>query len=60
LSGGNQRRWFSDADLVSPAILLLDDPTKGVDVSSRRELHNSFVKPLIGMTVLIVSSDNDD
>jgi len=62
LSGGNQQkvvfgRWI----LVSPEILLLDDPTKGVDVSSRRELHNFLRKAADqGMTVLIVSSDNDE
>lgn len=62
LSGGNQQkvvfgRWI----LVSPEILLLDDPTKGVDVSSRRELHN-FLRTAAanGMTVIMVSSDNDE
>lgn len=62
LSGGNQQkvvfgRWI----LVRPDLLLLDDPTKGVDVSARRELHN-FLKRAAdeGMTVLMVSSDNDE
>ena len=62
LSGGNQQkvvfgRWI----FVSPDILLLDDPTKGVDVAARRELHN-FLKRAAdeGMTVIMVSSDNDE
>ncbi|MDR1580400.1 MAG: sugar ABC transporter ATP-binding protein [Synergistaceae bacterium] len=62
LSGGNQQkvvfgRWI----LVTPDILLLDDPTKGVDVAARRELHN-FLKDAAdkGMTVIISSSDNDE
>ena len=61
-SGGNQQKVvFGRWVLVSPAVLLLDDPTKGVDVSSRRELHNFLRKAADqGMTVLIVSSDNDE
>lgn len=62
LSGGNQQkvvfgRWM----LVFPKILLMDDPTKGVDVAARRELHN-IVKQAAdkGMTVILVSSDNDE
>jgi ABC-type sugar transport system ATPase subunit len=62
LSGGNQQkaafgRWI----LVSPGILLLDDPTKGVDVMARQELHN-FLKRAAddGMAVIMVSSDNDE
>jgi ABC-type sugar transport system ATPase subunit len=62
LSGGNQQkvvfgRWI----LVAPDILLLDDPTKGVDGAARRELHN-FLKDAAdkGMTVIISSSDNDE
>jgi ABC-type sugar transport system ATPase subunit len=62
LSGGNQQkavfgRWI----LVTPDILLLDDPTKGVDVMARRELHN-FLRHAAdeGMTVIMVSSDNDE
>ena len=40
LSGGNQQklvvgRWIS----LSPDLLLLDDPTKGVDINSRQEIH---------------------
>jgi ABC-type sugar transport system ATPase subunit len=62
LSGGNQQkavfgRWI----LVTPDILLLDDPTKGVDVMARRELHNFLRRAADdGMTVILVSSDNDE
>jgi ABC-type sugar transport system ATPase subunit len=62
LSGGNQQkvvfgRWI----LVSPEILLLDDPTKGVDVMARRELHN-FLRSAAdkGMTIVMSSSDNGE
>ncbi len=62
LSGGNQQklvvgRWIA----LSPDLLLLDDPTKGVDVGSRREIHN-ILKDCIakGMSVIYVSSDNEE
>lgn len=62
LSGGNQQklaigRWM----LLNPDILLLDDPTKGVDISARREiialLREATKK---GMTILLSSSDNEE
>jgi len=60
LSGGNQQklivgRWIA----LAPKLLLLDDPTKGVDINSRREIHKILKKCTDeGMTVLISSSDN--
>lgn len=62
LSGGNQQkvvvgRWMN----VKPELLLLDDPTKGVDISSRREIHKILMDAVSrGMTVIIVSSDNKE
>jgi ribose transport system ATP-binding protein len=60
LSGGNQQkvvfgRWICE----SPEVLLLDDPTKGVDVAARVDLHD-FLRSATqnGMTVVMVSSDN--
>ncbi|MFB4298338.1 sugar ABC transporter ATP-binding protein [Actinomadura sp. NTSP31] len=59
LSGGNQQKavlakWL-DAD---PSVLALDDPTRGVDVGARAELHG-IVRDLAakGKVVLIASSD---
>ena len=38
-----------------------DDPTKGVDVATRREMHNFLQNAADrGMTVVMVSSDNDE
>ena len=62
LSGGNQQklvigRWIA----LSPQLLLLDDPTKGVDINSRQEIHRILrecVKD--GMSVVYVSSDNEE
>lgn len=62
LSGGNQQkmvvgRWMN----VKPELLLLDDPTKGVDISSRREIHQILSDAASkGMTIIMVSSDNEE
>ena len=62
LSGGNQQklvvgRWIP----LSPTLLLLDDPTKGVDIHSRQEIHEIIKAKLSeGMSVIYVSSDNEE
>lgn len=62
LSGGNQQklvvgRWIA----LSPDLLLLDDPTKGVDIHSRQEIHAILRKCLDeGMSIIYVSSDNEE
>jgi len=62
LSGGNQQkvviaRWIA----MNPALLLLDDPTRGVDVHSRREIHKILRRCADGgMTVIISSSDSEE
>ena len=59
LSGGNQQKvvlakWLA----MGPDILLLDEPTRGVDVGAKAEIY-SLLKSLSdeGMTQLIVSSE---
>lgn len=62
LSGGNQQkvvvgRWLT----TSPLLLLADDPTKGIDVKARTDLHQEFVKLAEnGSGVIMISSDNDE
>lgn len=58
-SGGNQQksiigRWAR----TSPKVLLLDEPTQGVDVHARLQIHTA-VKHLAdhGLSVIVVSSD---
>jgi ABC-type sugar transport system ATPase subunit len=62
LSGGNQQkavigRWLA----VDPAVLLLDEPTRGVDVGARAEIH-AEVRRLAeaGSAVLFASSELEE
>lgn len=59
MSGGNQQkavlaRWLE----LGPRLLLLDDPTQGVDVGARAAIH-AFIRSTAaaGMSAIIVSSD---
>ncbi len=62
LSGGNQQkvvvgRWLS----TSPRLLLADDPSKGIDVKARNDLHQEFAKLAEqGNAVIMISSDDDE
>ena len=62
LSGGNQQKvvlgkWF----LRNPKVLLLDEPTRGVDVGAKREIYRiicDFAES--GGTVVMISSEIDE
>jgi len=47
--------------MTQPKVLLLDEPTRGVDVGAKREIH-SIVKQLAaeGMGVIVVSSELEE
>ena len=59
LSGGNQQkvvlgRWL----MTEPKILLLDEPTRGIDVGAKAEIYqliNNLAKQ--GMAIIVVSSE---
>ena len=62
LSGGNQQKVVVAKNLsVSPHVLLLDDPTVGVDIGSKREILME-VRDLAaaGTAVILVSSELEE
>jgi len=62
LSGGNQQKVLLARLLVrEPDVLLLNDPTRGVDVATRQLLYGVF-KDLAskGMTIVILSSEIEE
>ena len=59
LSGGNQQkvalaRWLS----IEPGILILDEPTQGVDVGAKAEIH-ALIQELAGrgLAIVMISSE---
>jgi ribose transport system ATP-binding protein len=59
LSGGNQQklllaRWLE----INPKVLILDEPTRGVDVGAKAEIY-ALIQQLVekGMAVLFISSE---
>src|SRR5262249_1246419 len=59
LSGGNQQkvalaRWLA----IDPAVLILDEPTQGVDVGSKSEIHE-LMENLAehGLAIIMISSE---
>jgi inositol transport system ATP-binding protein len=59
LSGGNQQkvligRWL----LTKPKILILDEPTRGIDVGAKAEIHKLITRLAgEGVAVLMISSE---
>jgi rhamnose transport system ATP-binding protein len=59
LSGGNQQkvalsRWLA----IRPAVLILDEPTQGVDVGSKSEIHRLMVDLAEqGVAIIMISSE---
>jgi ribose transport system ATP-binding protein len=59
LSGGNQQKaiiakWI----MISPSILIIDEPTRGIDVGAKKEIYEVLneIKSL-GKAVIMISSD---
>ena len=59
LSGGNQQKvvlakWLS----VTPKLLILDEPTRGIDVASKSEIHNLIAHLADrGLAIMMISSE---
>jgi len=62
LSGGNQQKVLIGRALaVEPKILLLDEPTRGVDIGAKQEIY-ALIERLVaeGMAVMLISSDMEE
>jgi ribose transport system ATP-binding protein len=62
LSGGNQQRAiFGRAFAAEPRLLLLDEPTRGVDVGAKAEIYSLIDRAADeGMAVLVASSELEE
>jgi len=62
LSGGNQQkvvigRWLA----TRPSVLLLDDPTKGIDIQTKEDLYATLDELCSqGVSILLHSSDDEE
>ena len=59
LSGGNQQKLvIAKALLADPSILILDEPTRGIDVGAKAEVYGIISRlALAGKAVIMVSSE---
>jgi rhamnose transport system ATP-binding protein len=59
LSGGNQQkvalaRWLA----IDPSVLILDEPTQGVDIGSKSEIHRIMIELAErGVAIIMISSE---
>jgi ribose transport system ATP-binding protein/rhamnose transport system ATP-binding protein len=62
LSGGNQQKIVIGKWLVgNPKLLILDEPSRGVDVGARGEIHRIIRELAVqGMSVIVISSEAEE
>ena len=62
LSGGNQQKvvlgkWLA----ASPKVLILDEPTRGIDANARKEIYASIRRlSKEGLSIILISSDFEE
>jgi len=62
LSGGNQQKvMFARAVAAAPRVLLLDEPTRGVDIAAKFDIH-AVLRELAasGVAIVLASSDLEE
>ena len=59
LSGGNQQKVLLGKWLATqPQVLILDEPTRGVDVGAKKTIHDKIIELAEkGITIILISSD---
>jgi ABC-type sugar transport system ATPase subunit len=62
LSGGNQQKvLFAKWLAIEPRMLIADEPTRGIDVAAKREIHGLIAELAAGgMGVLLISSEIEE
>jgi simple sugar transport system ATP-binding protein/ribose transport system ATP-binding protein len=62
LSGGNQQKLlFARSVMCSPNVLIADEPTRGVDVGSKRTIYDLLTEMAgSGMGIVVISSDLEE
>jgi rhamnose transport system ATP-binding protein len=62
LSGGNQQKLLFARSMVrAPLVLIADEPTRGVDVGSKRAIYDLLVQMAQdGMGIIVISSELDE
>ena len=62
LSGGNQQKiLFGRAVEVAPKVLIVDEPTRGVDIAAKRAIHETLLDlAKSGMSILFISSEIEE
>ncbi len=62
LSGGNQQKVLVARALrTRPKVLVLDDPTQGIDVGARAQIHEVIERCAAdGIGILLISTDSDE
>ena len=62
LSGGNQQKLlFARSMMCSPSVLIADEPTRGVDVGSKRAIYDLLVEMAQGgMGIIVISSELEE
>lgn len=62
LSGGNQQKiLFGRAIEIAPKILIVDEPTRGVDIAAKRAIHQILIDlAKQGIAILFISSEIEE